>query len=189
VTSQDLGEDGAKVGGEGEVAPFVQLLALEPGPPAVHLAALHLRADDEHRPRVAVVGAARAVLARHAPKLGHRQDHDVVHAIAHVGDEGGNAVAKVTQSRGQLTRAAPLVHVRVPPADVGKGELHPESGLDELCNLEQALAKGRPRVLGAVLRAIALRVGAAQHLHGLEHLAPRGVHEVGGAGAIERLES
>jgi hypothetical protein len=48
----------------------------------VHLAAAHAATDHEHRAGMPMVGATVPVLPHHAAELGHRQDHDVVHAIA-----------------------------------------------------------------------------------------------------------
>ena len=58
----NFAEDLAEVGGDGEVAAFVELLVVQAGPAAVDFAAFDLAAEDEHGVGVAVVGAAGAVL-------------------------------------------------------------------------------------------------------------------------------
>src|SRR5207247_10285953 len=61
VARQDLAEEVAEVGGEGEVAPVVELAGAEPGPASADTAALDRPPEHEGEPRVAVVGAAVAV--------------------------------------------------------------------------------------------------------------------------------
>src|SRR5262245_54050145 len=90
VADDDLSEDVAEVGGDGEVASLVALLGRESWPSAVNLTAAHAPTDDHHGVAVPMVGAAIAVLADCASKLRHRQDHGVGHAVAEIGDEGGN---------------------------------------------------------------------------------------------------
>ena len=105
-----------------------------------------------------------------------------------VGDEGGDAVTEIAEPHGELPGRPALVHVRVPSANVGKRHLEPHAAPDELRDLPQALAERRPRILRAVRREVALRVGRLEQLDRLEHLAPRGMHQVGRPGAIQGLE-
>src|SRR5688500_18457404 len=62
VAGDDLVEDLAEVGGDGEVAPLEALIFPEPRPAAVDAAALHGASGEKHRVAVAVVRAAIAVL-------------------------------------------------------------------------------------------------------------------------------
>src|SRR5437879_7297755 len=80
----DLSEDGPKIGGQLEVAPLVELLGTESRPFAVNLAALHRAAQHKHTVSVSVIGAAIAVFVRGAAEFRHGDDHDIVHAVAHV---------------------------------------------------------------------------------------------------------
>src|SRR5262249_41943247 len=79
-----LGEEMAEVGRHREVAPLEELVAVEAGPAAVDAAAADAAAKDEHRRRVAVVGAAITVLGDGAPELRHREHHDVRHLVAEI---------------------------------------------------------------------------------------------------------
>ena len=63
-----------------------------------------MTANHEQRAGVAVVRAAIAVLARHAAELGHRHDHDVVHAIAEVGDQRGDRAGEIVETLRELAR-------------------------------------------------------------------------------------
>src|SRR5436190_2309482 len=103
MASNDLVEDAAEVRRHGEVAPVVALFAGQTGPFAVHLAAADaLPADDEHGVAVAVIGAAVAVLGDRPPELAHRQDDDVLHPIAEVARERGDALAEVGEPLREL---------------------------------------------------------------------------------------
>src|SRR5213593_1988761 len=67
VGASDLAEERAEVGRHREVAPLEALLAREPRPAPVDTASADAAAQGEHRGRVAVVGAAVAVLHDRAP--------------------------------------------------------------------------------------------------------------------------
>src|SRR3989304_782817 len=68
----DLGEERAEVGRDGGVAALEALVGQEAGPAPEDAPAAHAAAQDEHRGRVAVVGAAVAVLRDRAAELRHR---------------------------------------------------------------------------------------------------------------------
>ena len=108
-----------------------------------------------------VIGAAVAVLARRASELRHRQDHDVGHPVAEVGDERGDRPREIVEAIRELARRAALIHVRVPAADVGERDLEPDVRLDQLRDLPQALPERRARILGAVPRQVLLRIRRA----------------------------
>src|SRR5262245_59704789 len=152
MPADDLVEDAAEVGGHSQIPAVVALLAGEAGPAAVDPAAADvLAADDEHRVAVPVVGSAVAVLGHRAPELAHRHDDDVAHAIAEIADEGGDAAAEVVEASAELPRGRSLVHVRVPAACLRERHFETDIRLDELRDLAERLAVGRPRIVGAVL--------------------------------------
>src|SRR5262249_24354836 len=62
VLDEDLGEHAAKVGRQGEVAPFVELLGREAGPLAVDLAASDRPSGQKYTTGVPMIGAAGTVL-------------------------------------------------------------------------------------------------------------------------------
>src|SRR5262249_17770165 len=152
VAAHDFIEDASEVGRDGEVASLVALLWRKPWPPAVDPSASHAAADDHHRVAVPVVRAAVAVLHDGAAELRHREDHDVLHAIAEVAHERGDAVGQIVEPRGQEARRRSLVDVVIPIARFGERDLEANVSLDELCNLAERLAVWRAGVLGAVLR-------------------------------------
>ena len=129
MPDDDFAEHVAEIGRDREVAALVALSASRPGhlpytrpprtPPPI----------DHHRVAVAVVGAAIAVLVHRAPELRHRQDDDVGHAIAEVGDERRDAAAEVVEPRRELALRAALVDVRVPAADSANATSSPTSAL------------------------------------------------------------
>ena len=152
-----FGEHRAEVRRERQVALLVELFARQPGPAAVHPMSLHFTADHEHGAGVSVVGPAIAVLAGHPPELRHRENHHIAHPVTEVGDQRCNRRREIAQAIGQLSRCTALVHVRVPPAHVGEGDLQPQVALDR-CDLPQALREWRARVSCPMLRFIALRI-------------------------------
>src|SRR5690242_15425510 len=94
---RDLAKDVAEVSSQREVASFVKLIALKSGPLTVNLSATHAVAHHEHRVGMSVVRATVAVLFHRAAKLRHRQNNNVVHALAQVLIERREAGAELLQ--------------------------------------------------------------------------------------------
>ena len=116
-----FGEDLAKVGGDGKVATFVELLIGKAGPAAVDAAAANLPTEDEHDVAVPVVSAAGAVLAGSAAELRHGDDGDVFGFGAYVLPEGSDGFRELFEAAGEAALGAALGLVGVPIADVSKG--------------------------------------------------------------------
>src|SRR2546430_13583760 len=148
----DLAEERAEVGRHREVAILEALLPHEPGPATVDTAPADGAAQGQHRGRVAVVGAAVAVLSYRAAELGHGQDDDVRHPVAEILREGGERPGELAQPDGELALLGTLADVGVPALSVGEGDLEPDIRLDELGDLAHCLAELAARVLGAVRR-------------------------------------
>ena len=161
----------------------------KPGPAAVDASAAHAAAENEHRRRVTVIGAAVSVLGDGPAELRHREDDDVRHLVAEVLGEGGERGAEVAEAQRELAALGALANVRVPALHVGEGDLEADVGLDELRDLAQRLAERHARILGAVRRRDARGPGAPEHLHRVECLAPRSVQEIANALLVERLEA
>src|SRR5258708_28712237 len=160
MAAHDFGEYAAEVGGDGEVPPVVALFAREPGPAPVDLPAADvLSTDDHHGVAVAMVGAAVAVLGDGPSKLAHRQNDDVGHAIAEVPREGREAAREIVEAPRKLAGGGSLVHVRVPAARLGEGNLETYVRLDQLRDLPERVAVAGPGVVGAVLGLILRRIG------------------------------
>src|SRR5258708_35895052 len=68
VAIHSLADHLAKIGGQGEIAAFVEMLGRQAGPLAIHAAAAHRAAEHEHDVGMAVVGATIAILSRVAPE-------------------------------------------------------------------------------------------------------------------------
>ncbi len=156
MPGDQFAEDIAKIGGEREIAAFVELLVLKTRPLAVDFAAAHIAAQNEHDIGVAMVGSAIAVFFRGAAELGHGDQRDVCHAIAQVLMESRERLAKLRQVIRKLSRsglAAHFVHVRVPAADVGEGHFQADVGLDQPRDLLQTFAKPAIRILQRRWRA------------------------------------
>ena len=134
-------EDLAEVGGEGQIAAFVELVVVEAGPAAIDLAAFHVAAENKHRVGVTVVSAAGAVFAGGAAELRHGDQGDVFGIVAQVAPEGGDGGGEVAEAVGKLAVDAALVLMRVPSADVGECGLDAEVGLEQLGDLPQAVAE------------------------------------------------
>src|SRR5688572_30606622 len=123
VLRHDLAEEVPEVGGDREVAPLVELLALQAGPFPQDTSAVHSAPDHQYAVTVAVVGAAGAVLGHGAAELRHRDQHDIFHTRAEVVDEGAQAARELAQLDRQRAVGATLREVRVPSVDVDEGDL------------------------------------------------------------------
>ena len=99
-----LGKNVAEIGRHVEVAAFVKFVVFQALKIAVNLAAFDRIAEDEHRVRVAVVGAACAVLAGRAAKFRHRHQNDVVHTLAEIGAKCGDRVPQNREADWQAGR-------------------------------------------------------------------------------------
>ena len=178
-----------EVGGHGEVAPLVELLAREARPRPDHAPTFDGAAEDEHGRGVAVIGAAIAVLAHGAAKFRHGQDYHLVHAIAEVPVQRGQALGELAEALGELSPLVALIGVGIPAPRVRESHLEPHVGLDELGDLLEAVAEPATRILRAVRGREALGIGRLEHLHGVEGFPTRAVQDVAHALLVERLES
>ena len=188
MTHDDLTEDVAEVGGDGEIAPVVPLFDRKARPLAVHAAAAHAAANHQHRVAVAVIGPAVAVLIHGAAKLRHRQHDRVRHAIAEVGDERGDAAREVVEAAGELALCRALVDVRVPAAEVGERDLEADVRFGQLRDLPERLAERAAWIVGAVLGLVLRRIGHLEHLDRVERLTARAVQHAIGRGGVLRFE-
>ena len=158
--AQDVGEDRAVVGRDGEVA-VDHLVDAEPRPGAVDLAAVDAAAEDERRVAPAVVDAVAVVLVRAPAELREREHGRAVHAGAHVLGErrerGPELDELVPHPPGARVAggAEPCVHV--PVADVEGDGLDAEAGLDDPGHVLQRVAEVAGRVHGAVRRVVRRR--------------------------------
>src|SRR5260221_11531818 len=168
---ENLAEQIAEVGGQGQVAPLVELAGSEAGPAAVDLSALHGAAEDEGDARVAMVGPAVAVLAHRAPELRHGHHHHVGHAVAQVAVERADRPGELAQPVRELSLHPALGRVVVPAAHVTERHLHPHVRLDELRHLAQAVAVAAALVDHPGCGLVPGRIGLLQQLADLERLA------------------
>src|SRR5207248_4033201 len=113
---EDGRQRGAKVGGDCEVAPLVELGRGETGPIAVNPAAIDLAAQYPHDIAVAVIGATIAVFPKGAAEFGHDDDDGVLPSLAQPSGKSGEALAERAQMIGQLPVVIPLIDVGVPTA-------------------------------------------------------------------------
>src|SRR5262245_66251203 len=123
MAGRDLGEEIAEVGRHREVAALEELLAVEAGPAAVDAAAAHAAAEDEHRRRVAVVGAAVTVLGDGAPELRHCEHHDVRHIVAEFMGEYRDRCEEVREAKGELAALGALAYMRDTALTLGEGDI------------------------------------------------------------------
>src|SRR5215470_9210157 len=114
VVGGDFGEQGAEIGRDREVAALEEAVAIEPRPLSVDAAAAHAAAQDEHRGRVAVIGAAVAVFGHGPAEFRHREHDDVRHLVAEVLGERRERRAEVAEAERQLPALGALADVGVP---------------------------------------------------------------------------
>ena len=174
----DFAEHRPEVRGQPQVAAFIQLMVAEPRPFAVHFSALHRPAHHKHAVGVTVVGAAIPVFVRGAPEFRHGDEHDVLHAVAHVSMERRQTLSQIAQEVRKLALRAALVDVVVPAAAIHEHHFHADIGLEELSDLLQALAQTALGIFRAVFRLELRGIGLAQHINRFEGF---------GSGAAQRL--
>src|SRR5690349_4258270 len=142
VFRDHLAEHRAEIRSEREITTFVQLLRLQSRPATEHLLAImHIAADYEQSGRVAVIGAAVAVLPSRAPEFRHRHDDDVRHPVAEIADESLDRLREVVETRCELACGAALVDVRIPAPNIRERDLETDVGLDQLRDLSEMLAE------------------------------------------------
>src|SRR5215467_9771598 len=103
VLGENFAENRAKIRGEREIAPFVELMVVQAGPFAIDLPAAHVSTHHEHAICVAVVRAAVAVFARGPAKFAHGNENDLVHAVAQVLMKCHKSLAKIAQQIRELS--------------------------------------------------------------------------------------
>src|SRR5262249_48318018 len=102
VFDDDLCEHVPEVGSDGEIAALVPFVGSETRPRAVNVTTTQAAANHEHRIAMTVIRAAVAVLIHRPSKLRHRQNDDVRHAIAEIGDERRDASREVVEPLREL---------------------------------------------------------------------------------------
>ena len=96
MAPRHLGEESPEVGRHRQIATLVELVRIEPGQIPVHSPTLDAVAEHEHTGAVAVIGAARAVLAHGPAELGHGHHHDLILVGVEIGPEGGDRVRQIS---------------------------------------------------------------------------------------------
>src|SRR5688500_1338775 len=135
--ARDFGKDIAKVGRNGEVAAFVQLVRSQSLPIAVNLSALDRVSKNEHRVAVTVIGAAAAVLACRASEFGHRKHDNVVHSRPEIYSERGDRRREIAKKIRKLPARSALIDMRVPSTGVRERDLQSDARLYHLRDLHQ----------------------------------------------------
>ena len=141
MPSQDFGKYISKIGGELEVAGFVELFGSESRPLSVDFAAFDRSAGNEEAACMAMIGTAGAVLTNGAAELRHRENDDVAHAIAEIVIEGSETIAEIFEAVRELAACGTLIGMGIPPADIREGHFETDIGFDQLGDLQQRLAE------------------------------------------------
>ena len=189
VAHDRLPDDLAEVGGEGEIAAFVELRLIEARPPSVDFSAFHRTAEDEHDVRMAVIGAAVSVLVGRAAKLRHRDDDRVFAKIAKIGPEGSDRLREVAEHIGQLAFGRSFVDVMVPSSDIGERYLNAEIGFDQLRQLAKAVAEASLGIIRARRGRVFAGISGLEHLHRIESFFARSMQHAVGRVVVHGLES
>src|SRR5271167_3543405 len=117
VALEDRRQHGAKVGGDSEIAPLVELRRGETGPIAVNAAAIDGTAHYPDDVAVAVIGAPVAVLPKGAAEFRQDDDDGVLPGLARSAGKSGETLAERAQMIGQLPVVVALVDVGVPTSE------------------------------------------------------------------------
>src|SRR2546428_427911 len=128
----DLAEHVTEIGRHGQVPSFVAALGREAGPASINAPAAHAAADNQHGVSMTVIGSAISILVHRAPELRHCQHDRILHAVAEIGNEGGDAAREIVEAGRELALCGALVHMRVPAADVRERNLEAHVRLREL---------------------------------------------------------
>ncbi len=150
MLSRYFAKDAAEIGRHGQIAVFIKLFGREAGPFAQHVATVDFVADGKEARRVAMIGAAVAVLPRGASEFAHRQNRDIGHAVAQIEVKRFESRSELIQAPRQLALRTALIDVRVPAAALGERDFDADIGLNELRDLLQRIAqyeKARLKVL------------------------------------------
>src|SRR5437016_12362890 len=114
---------------------------------------------------MAVIGAAVSVLARRAAEFRHSHQYHVIHTIAQVPPERGNALPELRQTLRKLAFGRPRAHfvdVVIPTANIRERYFNTDVGFDEPRNLLQAVAEAPARISGR--RPVRLLIDRPQQL-------------------------
>jgi hypothetical protein len=188
VAYRDLGEERAKVGGDGQVAALEELSR---GAPATARTPAALTPP----PRASIAVACPWSVRDCRSRARRRPNSDIVSTTTSlirapgVTVQRGEPLAELAQARRELTALVALPRVGVPAAHVGEGHLETHVGADQLGDLPEAIAEPAPRIDRPVGRPEALGRGRLQHLHRLERLAAGSVQEIAHALLVHRLEA
>src|SRR5881394_4224187 len=115
-----------------------------------------------------MVRAAIAVLFHRAAKLGHGQNHDVVHALAKVGVQRSDRLTELPQQVAELTLLVAFVDVRVPTANVSERDFEADPGFDQLRDLQKRIAKWSARIIRSILGLVLAGIYSLQIIDRLE---------------------
>lgn len=132
MAGDELAENGAEVGGDGEVAALVKLVGAKPGPLAVDAAPCNAAAEGEHHVGMAMVGTAVAILSGRPAEFGESHHGDVLETIAEILPEGGERAPKLAEEKCEL---GSFVDVRIPTTHVRESDLEADVGFDQPGNL------------------------------------------------------
>ena len=136
------------IGGECEVAIFVQHLGGESGPATVDLPTAYFSPQNKHHIGVAVIGAAAAVFPCGATEFGHGKDDNILYAIAEILIESSEAVGEFLEPIGHLSGGATFGDMGVPAFNFMKREFQPHIGFDEPGDLFEPQGKPSGRIFG-----------------------------------------
>src|SRR5690349_21990443 len=135
MPGEDFAHYAAKIGGEHEVAAFVELVIVKTGPLPVNASAFHVSAHDEHAIRMAVISTSIPILFCGAAEFAHGYKHDVLHSIAHVLVKRGERLPQIPQKIRELSLHAAFVHVVVPTAAIDEQHFDSDVGFQKLPDL------------------------------------------------------
>src|SRR5947209_3930328 len=107
----------AVVGGDREIAAFVEPVGSEARPVAIDPAAIDLAAGEPDRVAAAVIGAAVAILFDGAAEFRDHDEDRIVPIAAEPFGQGGEAAAERAQPVGELAGLGALPDMRVPAAE------------------------------------------------------------------------
>src|ERR1017187_3163057 len=185
----DLAEHTAIVRRDRKVAAIMQLALAQSRPARINLSAFDVATHQEHAIRMAVIGPAIAVLLCGSSELGHADEHNIAHAVAHILMERRDSLPQIAQQIRELTLDAALVDVMAPPAAIQKRHFKSHVRFEKLGDFFEAFAETARRILCTVFWLISIGINFLKLVNGRESFLSNASERLVNRGCVHRFKT